>query len=101
MLMKFAARILFGLGFSAVAMTCALADEGRVISSIDTAGYTYVEVNQAGTTVWLAVNQTQVKPGQRIQFDEGALMTDFHSSTLERTFPTMRFVDKLVVLADQ
>lgn len=74
------------------------AEQAVVVSTIDSEGYTYVEVEQNGQRSWIAVNEMKLKPGVKLQFDPGMDMTDFHSSSLVRTFPTMRFVTNLKVV---
>lgn len=97
--MKFTSRLLCGMALITAMMSAAMAGEGKVVSSINTAGYTYIEVNQNGKTLWLAAEMTALKPGDQIRFDEGALMTSFHSSSLERDFPAVLFVSGVAVIA--
>lgn len=99
--MKFTSRLLCGMAFSTVMMSAVMAGEGKVVSSITTAGYTYVEVNQNGKNVWIAANQIKVKPGNQIRFGEGSMMTNFHSSSLNRTFPAVLFVSDVAVTAEK
>lgn len=99
--MKFTSRLLCGIALSTVMMSAVMAGEGKVVSSIDAAGYTYVEVNQNGKNIWLAANHMKVKPGNRIRFDDGALMTNFRSSALQRTFPAVLFVNEVSVTAEK
>jgi len=93
------AQLILVLGLSSTA----LADEGIVVSSIDSAGYTYIEVIQDGQKVWLAVNPVKVNAGDKLHYEGGMTMTNFVSSSLTRTFPTMRFVNdvKVVLVASQ
>jgi hypothetical protein len=97
--MKFTSRLLCGIALSTIMMSAVMAGEGKVVSSINTAGYTYIEVNQDGKTLWLAAEVTALKPGDQIRFDEGALMTNFYSSSLERDFPAVLFVSGVAVIA--
>lgn len=99
--MKFTSRLLCGIALSTVMMSAVMAGEGKVVSSIDTAGYTYVEVNQNGKNMWIAANLIKVKPGNRIRFDEGAMMTNFRSNSLQRTFPAVLFVNQVAVTAEK
>ena len=99
--MKFTSRLLCGIAFSTVMMSAVMAGEGKVVSSITTAGYTYVEVDQNGKNMWIAANLIKVKPGNRIRFDEGAMMTNFHSNSLNRTFPAVLFVSQVAVTAEK
>lgn len=99
--MQFTSRLLYVIALSTVMMPAVMAGEGKVISSITTAGYTYVEVNQNGKNMWLAANLIKVKPGNQIHFDDGTMMTNFHSSSLNRTFPAVLFVSDVAVIAEK
>ena len=76
-------------------------NSGTVQSVIDTDMYTYVEV--AGKTdkddsIWLAVSKMKVAKGDAVRFGGGAVMTNFHSKSLNRTFASITFADKVVVV---
>ncbi|MFH1603805.1 MAG: hypothetical protein ABIH03_07855 [Pseudomonadota bacterium] len=75
----------------------ALPQKAKVLSSIDASQYTYIEVTQNKKTVWLAGSTVKVKKGDVIRFDDGMVMKDFHSKTLNRTFPAVTFVNRVVV----
>lgn len=90
------AALILAMGISSAAW----ADEGVVVSSIDSAGYTYIEVLQDGQKIWLAVNPIKVTAGDKVQFEGGMTMTDFVSSSLTRVFPTMRFVESVKVIPE-
>lgn len=72
--------------------------KGKVLSSIDVSIYTYIEVSEGGKTIWLAAPTTDVKKGDMIGYDDGAVMTNFFSKSLNRTFETVTFVGKVVVI---
>lgn len=74
-----------------------LPQKARVLSSTDAAGYTYLEVTQNKKTLWLAGTQVAVRKGDVIRFDDGMVMTNFKSKTLNRTFPSITFVNRVVV----
>lgn len=69
--------------------------QGKVLSSIDSGGYTYVEVAQGGNTMWIAGPPVKVTKGSTIRYDEGAMMKNFHSKTLNRSFPSIMFVSTI------
>lgn|GEM_PF-833228 len=83
----------------ACAVAAAHAGEGEVITTMDSAGYTYIEVRLDGKTDWLASEPVKVSVGQRIRFEEFSMMTNFRSESLFRTFPVMRFVNDVKVLS--
>lgn len=69
---------------------------GKVLESMNAAGYTYILVeNEAGQT-WIAVLETAVKVGDKISYYDGMVMPDFHSKTLNRTFSQLVFSNGLV-----
>ena len=68
------------------------ADEGIVVSSIDTAGYTYMELANGDKKFWIAAPTTKVEKGEHIRFVENMKMHNFTSKTLNRTFNELIFV---------
>ena len=75
-----------------------LAQKATVISSQDVPQFTYLEVKQGDQTRWLAASTIAVKKGDVIQFDNGSTMTNFTSKTLNRTFPSITFVNRVTVV---
>ncbi|RZI42857.1 hypothetical protein EGT07_12840 [Herbaspirillum sp. HC18] len=78
-----------------------LGQKGKVVSSIDANEYTYIEVNQGKNTLWLAAPKTAVKKDSVIRFEDGAVMTNFHSKLLNRTFPSVMFVGRVVTVNEK
>jgi hypothetical protein len=78
-----------------------LPQKAKVLSTIDAAPYTYLEVSQNKKTLWLAANAVAAKKGDVIRFDDGMTMTNFHSKTLNRTFPSVLFVSRVVVTKEK
>ena len=74
-----------------------LTQTGKVLSTMNVPSYTYVEVSQGKKTMWLAAATSTVKKGDVVRFDDGMVMTDFYSKSLKRSFPSIAFVNKLVV----
>ena len=66
---------------------------GRAAETMDSGGYTYVRVEQGKDSSWVAVTQRPVKVGDKVSFAGGAVMNDFTSKTLNRTFKTIVFSD--------
>ncbi len=75
-----------------------LPNKGKVVSTIDTGMYTYIEVSRGKENVWIAVTSMPVKKGDTVAYDEGAVMTNFYSKTLNRTFPQVIFVGRASVV---
>ena len=78
-----------------------LPQKAKVLSTIDAAPYTYLEVTQNKKTLWLAANAVPAKKGDVIRFDDGMVMTNFHSKTLNRTFPSVTFVSRVVITKEK
>jgi hypothetical protein len=78
-----------------------LPQKAKVLSTIAAAPYVYIEVSQNKKTLWLAANALPVKKGDVIRFDNGMVMTNFHSKTLNRTFPSVVFVNTVVVTKEK
>lgn len=69
--------------------------KGKVLSTMDAAGYTYLEVEEKGQKLWVAVMQTKVKVGDTVEFPDSPPMVNFHSKTLNRTFEKIIFAPGL------
>jgi hypothetical protein len=78
-----------------------LPQKAKVLSTIDVPQYTYLEVSQNNKTTWLAAPTVAVKKGDVVRFDNGMTMTNFHSKSLNRTFPSILFVNTVVVTKDK
>lgn len=78
-----------------------LPQKAKVLSTIEAAPYTYLEVSQNKKTLWLAATAVPVKKGDVIRFDDGMVMTNFHSKTLNRTFPSVLFVNRVLVTKEK
>jgi hypothetical protein len=63
---------------------------------MDSAGYTYMNVETGAGTKWIAVNQTPVSVGDEVTYMDGMVMQNFVSKTLDRTFPEIVFSGGLV-----
>ena len=65
--------------------------KGKVVQTMDSGGYTYVQIENNGVKTWVAVPKTKVVKGQNIAFAPGAEMQNFESKTLKRTFEKIIF----------
>ena len=72
--------------------------EAIVVSVIDIPQFTYLEVTQNKQTRWIAAKTISAKKGDRIKFDNGSTMTNFTSKALNRTFPSITFVNTATVV---
>ncbi len=78
-----------------------LPKKAKVLKVIDVPQYTYLEVTQDKKTLWLAATTVAAKQGDVVQFDEGMVMTNFKSKSLNRTFPSITFVNRVVVTQEK
>jgi len=65
---------------------------GKVVETMNTAGYTYVLVDTGEKQVWFAAPGFTVAVGDRVVAPAGAEMRDHYSKTLDRTFGLIYFV---------
>jgi len=72
-----------------------------VVETMDSGDYTYAKIKAGGDTYWVAAPRTAVKVGDRVEHPQGAVMRQFESKTLKRTFDSILFVDRLVVAPDK
>jgi len=64
---------------------------GKVIETLESGGYTYINIEKDGNKTWVAIPQTKVSVGQEMSFKPGSVMTNFTSKSLNRTFETIIF----------
>lgn len=63
----------------------------KVLETMSSGGYTYMKVQDAKESYWIAMTQRTVKVGDTIEFTEQGWMKNFHSKTLNRTFDSILF----------
>jgi hypothetical protein len=69
---------------------------GKVLETMNSGGYTYLQLDTEKGPVWVAIPQSQVEKGQKVACQPGAVMTNFPSKTLNRTFEAIVFSPGLV-----
>lgn len=87
-----------GMGGAAPA---AAGTKGKVVETMDSGGYTYVQVDDGTKKIWAAAPKFAVKVGDEVIVPEGQPMPNFHSSTMDRTFDLVYFVGLVTVLGDK
>ena len=70
---------------------------GTVVETMDTAGYTYIQVDTGEEKIWAAAPQFNVSVGDPVILPEGMPMKNHHSKTLDRDFDLVYFVDSVMV----
>jgi hypothetical protein len=68
---------------------------GTVLETMDSGGYTYVEVQTKDGKKWAAGPVTKVSVGNEVRLVGGMMMRDFESKTLNRRFESILFVTQI------
>ncbi|MDP1622014.1 MAG: hypothetical protein Q8M08_06705 [Bacteroidales bacterium] len=63
-----------------------------VTEVIQTTNYTYLHGEENGTKLWIAVERGEYKTGDSVYYSQASEMKDFVSKELNRTFPSIFFV---------
>ncbi|MGE5492011.1 MAG: GW dipeptide domain-containing protein [Actinomycetota bacterium] len=66
---------------------------GKVLQVLQAGSYTYAEVESEGKKLWIAGGPIQIKAGDTVQWGNYAVMNNFNSKSLNRTFEQILFVD--------
>jgi hypothetical protein len=76
-----------------------LPKQGTVLEMMHAAGYTYMHVDTgAEKPVWIAATMMRVKPQDKVQWADAAVMRNFPSKSLHRTFDEILFVSNASVI---
>lgn len=70
---------------------------GTVTETMNSGGYTYVQVDTGKEKFWAAAPEFKVKVGDPVIVPEGMAMNNYHSKTLDRDFDVVYFVDSVIV----
>jgi len=70
---------------------------GTVVETMNSAGYTYVQVDTGAEKIWAAAPEFKVAVGDAVVVPEGMAMPNYESKTLGRTFEMIYFVDQVLV----
>ncbi len=65
--------------------------KGEVLEVLDVDAYTYLRLKTADGEVWAAVGKEPVKKGAQVTIHDPAVMENFESKALKRTFPVIVF----------
>lgn len=81
------------------AAPAALPNHGTVTEMMHAAGYTYMNVDTGdGQPVWVAATMMRVQKGDKVQWGDAAVMRNFASKSLHRTFDKILFVSNASVV---
>lgn len=70
-------------------------NQGQVVNHVSVPGYSYLEVENNGQRFWVAGNPVQFKQGDIVAWGQAAVMNNFHSKALDRTFSNILFVSEI------
>ena len=70
---------------------------GTVVETMNASSYTYVQFDTGSKKIWAAAPTFQVKIGDKVNVPTGALMKNYQSKTLNRTFDEVYFVGAITV----
>ncbi len=69
---------------------------GEVVETMSSGGYTYMKVDTGSEQTWVAIPQSNIKVGQKVNYQPGMVMNNFSSKTLNKTFDSILFSSGLV-----
>lgn len=69
---------------------------GKVVEAMNSGGYTYALVDKDGVKTWVALPQSEIAVGDEITCQPGMTMSNFNSSSLNRSFASIVFSQGLV-----
>lgn len=73
-----------------------LPNEAVIVENIQTASYSYLQVQRDdGAVAWLAGPIVELPKGSRVQFADGVFMSNFYSKELKRNFPAIMFIGEI------
>ncbi|UCH74454.1 MAG: hypothetical protein JSU82_00930 [Rhodospirillales bacterium] len=77
-----------------------LPNAGKVTEVIAAGQYTYLQVTRDDGEGWIAVPRREIAVGSEVRYGNGAVMRDFHSASLNRTFDEVLFLGGVVVTTE-
>ena len=84
---------------AAIAAAKDLPKQGKVLEMMHAAGYTYMNIDTGtGKPLWIAATMMRIKPEQNIKWTDAAVMNNFSSKSLHRTFDQILFVSNAQVI---
>ena len=84
---------------AAIAAAKDLPKQGKVLEMMHAAGYTYMNVDTGtGQPMWIAASMMRIKPEQNVKWTDAAVMNNFTSKSLHRTFDQILFVSNAQVI---
>ncbi len=69
---------------------------GAVVETMNSGGYTYVQVDTRQGKIWAAAPEFEVSVGEIVTVPPGSPMANYHSKTLDRDFDVVYFVPNVI-----
>lgn len=69
---------------------------GKVVETIDAGNYTYVRVDTGTEEIWAAATRFDIAVGDAVVVPLEMPMQDFHSESMDRTFPLIYFTSQIL-----
>ncbi len=82
---------LLNLSSSAQAAEAGDTVNGIVMETMNSSGYTYMNVDTGEEKVWVAIPEADIKTGDKVTYQQGMVMSNFQSKSLNRTFAAIIF----------
>jgi hypothetical protein len=79
--------------YSAAEIPAGFNRRGTVLQFLDAGEYSYIQIEENGKQLWVAVMATKVSKGDVIEFPDSPPFTGFQSKILNRTFDTLIFAE--------
>ena len=92
-----AACLVIPLHFASAQIQADTRITGKVVETMNAAGYTYVLADTGKKKAWAASTQFAVKVGDTVSFGAEAPMENFHSKSLNRDFDVVYFTGSISV----
>jgi len=74
-----------------------LTRKGKVLSTVDTTGFIYIEVQDGGKKFWVVSPTIALKKSDSISFADAPVQAKYHSASLNRDFSNILFTTRVVV----
>ncbi len=71
--------------------------EGKVVETMNSAGYTYFQVDTGSRKAWVAATELTLKVGDKVAVPDAMAMANYHSKSLNRTFDLVYFASNVTV----
>lgn len=75
----------------------AVTKKGKVVSTVDTKSFTYIEIQDGNKKLWIVSPTIAVKAGSMISYADAPLQAKYHSPSLNRDFTDIVFTTRVVI----